>query len=162
VSTEHHTANDNGTSADTRVTAEHAQLAELRRQRLAVAEARAKRNADREFADALAREQRALAEEIALADAEAEHGPIDVKIGVVETDLGIVILKRAHANFYKRFQDQGRFKTADVEKLVRPSVVYPDADAFDRILDELPATLVACGNKLAALAGQRAEDLTGK
>jgi hypothetical protein len=136
------------------------ELAELRKQRAALATARAKREAERGAADELEAERRALADEQAIESAEVEHS--GKKLAYVHTDMGVIILKRSNALLFKRFQDQGKFKSKDVEILVRPCLVYPSADAFDRIVDELPAVLIECGNAVARLAGQRTEDLQGK
>jgi hypothetical protein len=108
------------------------------------------------------REERAPRELAALEAAEREHGPRGRKIQVVETDLGIVIVKRPHSALFRRFSDKGSMKTADLDQLVRPCVVYPDSSTLDRILDELPATLLRLANSVSELAGFRAEEVQGK
>jgi parvulin-like peptidyl-prolyl isomerase len=105
-------------------------------------------------------EERAALDEEALFVAEREHGR--EKIATVETDLGMIILKRANPIHFKRFQDSESVKTIDIERLVRPCVVYPDATRFDAICDELPATLTRCADRVATLAGVRAKELAGK
>lgn len=136
--------------------------------RLATATARAvkaqdKRN-EREAKGALekevlAAEQDALDVE-ALEMLEAEYGAD--KIGVVTTEMGIIVLKRCGALRYKKFQDLENAKTLDIEKLVRPCVIYPDNTRFELICAEQPATLLQCGNKVAVLAGVKGDELAGK
>ena len=92
--------------------------------------------------------------------AEEKYG-ID-RVGVVRTRLGCVIVKRPNAVLYKRFQDRESAKTQDLEKLVRPCLVYPDAAAFDRILEEQPATLTRVADCVVELAGFRAKEVSGK
>lgn len=139
-----------------------AELAELRAKRAALAAAKEKRDEARSAAELLVAEKQALRDDEAIEQFEAEIGAVDKKIAVIHTDLGAVILKRAHPAMFKRFQDRGDFKTEAVDKLVRPCLLYPTPAEFDRILDELPATLVRLGNAVSALAGQRSEDVTGK
>ena len=136
------------------------QLADLRAQRAALAEARRIREEQRAAAEQLIEEKRGLADDQALEAAEIEHGA--KKIAVVRTDMGAIILKRPHPVIFKRFQDKGSLKHEDLEKLVRPSLVYPDAARFNEIMDELPATLLRCANTVSGLAGVRMEEVAEK
>ncbi len=104
--------------------------------------------------------EREAADQEALLSAESEYG--SNRIATVTTDLGVIILKRANALRFKKFQDKESTKTLDVEKLVRPCIVYPDKSRFDVICEELPATLMQCGNAVAILAGARAQENSGK
>lgn len=104
--------------------------------------------------------EREAADQEALLNAESEHG--SSRIATVSTDLGVIILKRANALRFKKFQDLESTKTLDVERLVRPCIVYPDKSRFDVICEELPATLMQCGNAVAILAGARAQENAGK
>jgi hypothetical protein len=131
-----------------------AELAELK----AKSEARAE-GTEAEQLEALNRE---LADARAIDKAETELGPVGKRILAVHTDLGVVIVKRPAAPTYKRFQDEAKTTTESLEKLVRGSLVHPDAATFDRIVDELPATLARVANAVCALAGVRAEEVAGK
>lgn len=98
----------------------------------------------------------------AIIDAIEKYGPLDQKIRVVQTDGGVVILKKANPNIFRRFQDSESTETEDLDKLVRPSVVYPAPAQFDALLDEYPMTLMRCANAVSWLAGARKEDLAKK
>jgi hypothetical protein len=108
----------------------------------------------------LARVEREARDAEALHDAERTHGK--AKIAALETDLGLVILKRAHPAHYKRFQDLEKVSTEDAEKLTRPCLVYPEPDAFDRMIEEQPGTVARCAVAIMRLAGARNADLSGK
>lgn len=133
------------------------------RARKAAADAK---RAESEAAAAAAAELEALEREAtdaeALAKCVAEIGPVGSKICVVETDMGAVVLRRPNAALFKRFQDQGKFDSAALDKLMRPCVVYPDGARLDQILDELPATLPRLANAVVELAGARSAELSAK
>lgn len=135
-------------------------LAEARERKRAAAEKRnaaeAKRATIREVEEA----ERDARDEEAIAEAEDAHGA--EKIAVVRTSIGCVIVKRPNPLIYKRFRDKGEAKTADLDKLVRNALVYPDASKFDSMLEELPATLDHAANKVVELAGFRAKEVSGK
>lgn len=141
---------------------------EALKERLAIArlrseETQAKREAleDKDaFERKVLKAEQEVTDQEALLEAESEHGI--GKVGVVETDMGIVILKRCNALRYKKFQDLADAKTLDVEKLIRPCVIYPDKNRFDAICEELPATVLRCGNCIAELAGIKSKDIAGK
>ena len=137
-------------------------LAQIRASRTAVANARASRSALQAIKDEIEAEEQALVDEQALDKAEQEIGPIGKKIMVVETPVGSIIVKRANHLVFKKFQDMQSLKTADLEKLVRPCIVHPEASKVDRIFEDLPATLVRVANAVSTLAGARAEEVSGK
>lgn len=137
-------------------------LAEVRARRAELDRQRAERDAARALEEQLEVETRALADAEAIAKAEDEHGPVGKRIALVRTDLGVIILKRPNPVLFRRFQDQGKFTHEAIDKLVRPSVVHPDGATFDRIMDELPATMIACANAVTVLAGARTEEASGK
>jgi hypothetical protein len=137
-------------------------LAKVRAERAALAAAKAKADADRALEVELEAEELALKDDQAIAHAEAEHGPVGKKIATVHTDLGVIIVKRPNMTLFRRFQDTGSMKHADLDKLVRPCRVYPDEAAFDRILDELPATVARVASAVCELAGVRQQDTGGK
>lgn len=105
-------------------------------------------------------EEQAAIDEEALFNAESEHGRN--KIATVDTPMGMIIVKRPNPLHFKRFQDKESAKTKDLEQLVRPCVVHPDMNRFDAILEELPATLTRCADRVATLAGVRVRELSGK
>lgn len=137
-------------------------LAKVRAERAALAAAKAKADAERALEAELEAEERAFNDEQAIAAAEAEHGPVGKKIAVVHTDLGAIIVKRSNPVLFRRFQDAGATKIKDLDTLVRPCRVYPDEAAFDRIMDELPATLARVASAVCELAGVRSQDVGGK
>ena len=115
-------------------TEDEAQLALLRDKRAALAEAREARQIP-SVKEKLAIAQRALAVDEAIDRLEQEHGKLGKGIQVVrvddETDGRAVILKRPIMTVYRRYQDSAGNETKDVEKLVRPCVVFPSIAEFD-------------------------------
>jgi hypothetical protein len=137
-------------------------LAAVKAERQRLTAAREQRNAEREAAEALPRQELALADDKAQDEAEAKHGALGAGIRVVETDLGRIILKRPHAAMYKRFADKSSIETDDIEPLVRHCLVHPSVGQFDAIMEVLPATMLRCADQIALLAGVRLEKVTGK
>lgn len=105
--------------------------------------------------------EREAADEAAIAAAIAEHGPIGTHIGLVETRLGVVIVKRANHLVYRKFQDKEKDDAA-FTRLVRHALVYPDIAAFEKINEELPTTAVHAANVVCELAGVRSKETLGK
>lgn len=139
-----------------------AELDKLRAQREALAAARQARADQNTLAAKLAAEQRALRDEQAIDAAEQEHGEIGRKIQVVKSELGVVIVKRAHPAAFKRFLDRGEHKTKDLEALARLCLVYPSLSEWEAMCDELPILINRSADAVAYLAGVRTEDLSGK
>jgi hypothetical protein len=137
-------------------------LSELRSKRAALEAAREKRALEAELAEETLREERALADAEAIDAAEREHGLVGKRIMVIQTELGAVIVKRAHANTFRKFMDGGKHSTADLEKLIRPCLVHPPLEQFEAIIKEQPFTLNRVSDAIATLAGVRAEDVSGK
>jgi hypothetical protein len=138
------------------------ELAQLRKRSAELAVARAAREAAQSRANTIAQLKREIEDGEAIEAAEAEHGEIGKEISVVETDMGVMIVKRAHVAAFKKFQDQGKLKTTDLERLVMPCIVYPSADRRDEILERLPATLSRLAGAIAALAGAKIEEVSSK
>lgn len=134
-------------------------LADVRARQAAVEAKRAQTELE-QLAEQLAKEERALEAAEALSKAEAEHGV--GKVGLVETDLGPVVVKRPNHVLFRKFQDTESIKSIDVEKFVRPCVVHPTREQFDKIVEELPATLMRVANVVTRLAGARTEEISGK
>lgn len=139
-----------------------AQLKALKAQRAALVAERERLNEAAELAKEIAAEERAIRDEAALQDAIAKYGALGVHVASVQTDLGIVILRRPSALKFRRFQDKGSFSWDDVSGLVRPCVVWPAVGELDTILDDLPATLTRLASAVVTLAGQRSEELGKK
>lgn len=137
-------------------------LDELRAKRAALAAARQARELQRTAAEQLEDEERAFVDDQAIDAAEIEHGPVGKKLAVVQTAMGAIIVKRAHPAMFKRFQDKGSLKHEDLDRLVRHCLVHPASAVFDRIMDELPATMLRCADAVSVLAGVRAEDVSAK
>lgn len=133
----------------------NSQLAELER-------AREERAEDARFEQEVIARERAVKDEHAIAEAEEKYGPVGTKIAIVQTELGAIVLKRPNALHFRRFQDEGETKSKHVLQLVRPCRVYPDEAAFEQILEEQPAVLVALGNAVSELAGARTREVSGK
>lgn len=106
--------------------------------------------------------ERAVKEAPFIEKAVQEHGALGVGVLVVETRVGSVVVKRPHAPAFRRFADAGSMKSADVEKLVRGCLVYPDANGLDVILEEQPATLQRLADAVVTLAGVGAKERAGK
>lgn len=148
--------------SETKTSELEARLAKVKADRAALQAARDKAAEQRLLEEQVVAEEQAFKDEQAVADAEAEHGTVGKKIAVVSTDMGVIVLKRSNPLIFKRFQDVGSTKSADLDKLVRPCLVYPDIATFDRILEELPATMLRLASAVAGLAGVRAEEVSGK
>jgi hypothetical protein len=140
------------------------EVAKLERARLA-AEREAREEA-RALAEQLEAEELAVRNAQAIEKAESEHGPLGKKIAAMHTTSGIVILKRPNHVIFKRFQERSMsdkgLKIDECEALVRPSLVHPDKATFERYAEEEPAIILRAANVCAALAGSRAEEVSGK
>lgn len=138
-----------------------AELARLRDRR-AAAETRRAELETPSLADELEAARREVADAEAVNAAITEHGKPGVKIEIVDTTLGKVIVKRCSAMRYKKFQDIGDFSAEKCEQLVRPNVVYPTLSVFDAMADEQPMIVFRCANALSRMAGTRKEDVEKK
>ena len=137
-------------------------LAELRSKRKELEDRADQGATERRLVEQIEIEERAIRDREALAEAEAKHGPVGKKIAVVQTEVGGVILKRCNPLLFRRFQDSGKTTSDELERLVRPSLVYPDASTFEKWCDEQPATLIRCANAICVLAGVRVKEVEGK
>lgn len=129
-----------------RAEAAKARLAELNAARAEKDAKRAAERAELEVADAEA-----------LAKAEAEFGEVGRDISPVYTDLGVIIVKRAHPATLKAFSDSNKVDYTECRKLVRPCVVHPDVKRFDEMLELQPLVLASCAEAVANLGGARAK-----
>jgi hypothetical protein len=137
-------------------------LAELRARRKQLDDEADAGAAERLMLEQIEVEERAIRDREALAKAEADHGPVGKKIAVVQTAVGDVIVKRSNPLHFRRFQDAGKTTSDELERLVRPCVVYPDIPTFERWLEEQPAALLRCANAICELAGIRTKEVEGK
>ena len=137
---------------------DEARLNALKLKRRALEEAREQRQAAATKADAIAEEEQAIEDEEAIAKAEQEIGPERKKIYVVRTAAGVVIVKAPNHILFKRFVDTEDKDTVALERLVRPCLVYPPADRFDRMLESKAAILIKIADAVSWLAGWRAKE----
>lgn len=137
-----------------------ARLEAAKKKREAARQRREELESKGELERRVAAEEQAATDEEALFNAESEHGRN--KVATVDTPMGMIILKRPNPLHFKRFQDKESAKTKDLDQLVRPCLVHPTPAKFDAILEELPATLTRCADRVATLAGVRVRELTGK
>ncbi len=125
-----------------------------------VQEGRLKREEANALREEVERQEQAAVDAEALDKAEVEHGA--KKIATVQTEMGLIILRRPHPMHFKRFRDKGANGTEELEKLVAPCLVYPDRGKFNAILEEEPAALDRCADRVVTLAGFRAKEVAGK
>lgn len=112
---------------------------------------------------AAAKRQREEAE--ILSDLETKHGALGRRIARLDTQGGMVVLKRPVDMAYRRFterQNNGKFSLEECDKLVRLCLLHPDPARFTTIVEEEPAVLVRATNKLLDLAGTRKDEDAGK
>lgn len=146
-----------------------AQLAELKAERLRLAEEREQTEAAQRLTDEIELERIAIADEKAIAAAVAEHGTLGKRIAALKTPgLGVVIVKRPHHVAFRKWSDThlGKMDTPVTndayEDLVRPCIVHPDRAEFDRYVEQQPALLTRAANLVTKLAGMRGTELSGK
>lgn len=137
-------------------------LAELRAKRKALEQAREARENERAATKAIVDEERAIADEEAIVNAEREHGEMNVKIRIARTPAGMVIVKRPNNLLFRKWADNGKNDSEDLEKLMRPCVIYPTVDVLDRWLSEQPAIAIDIANACTWLAGARARENAAK
>lgn len=130
-----------------------ARLAAAEARRAELAERRDKVDAERALKERVAAAEREATELEALEQLEQEHGELGHKLLRVDTPEGMIVLKKAAFVVVKRYMDKGKATTEAYDKLVRPSVVYPDRAEFQRLVEEYPATLNLCADAVCWLAG---------
>lgn len=139
------------------------QLAAARAAREAAEQKRAKRFEADDLQREIEREQRAAEEVAKLEEIEAEHGRHGDRIWAVQTDFGMIVVKRPTPAKYQAFVDKGKTSQAAQESLVRDFLVYPDKARFNQLVKEIPAIISRCADALIYLAGWRArEEAAGK
>lgn len=148
------------------------ELAALKAERAALANARDARNAESKVAEEIAEQRRLLAFEQAVVEAEEKHGALNRKIGVVHfrradgSVAGSAILKRPNHQIYRRFQltdtKGDAAKSAEIDKLIAHCLVWPELAQFETLLEEYPGAAGALLNTIALLSGAGAEETAGK
>jgi hypothetical protein len=121
---------------------------------------RAERERSASLAAAMERAQQTLADEAAWDAAVAEYGVS--KLARVETDNGMLILKRPNPVKYKAFQDKPGINVDQIQELVSPCIVYPPKPVVNAWIAEQPGMLNELGRVVAKLAGARAAEVTAK
>lgn len=124
--------------------------------------ARAAREGDKAKADARLAKMREIEKEEALAKLEAEHGPVGTHLHVMETDEGVVIVKRPAPVVFKRFCDAKVQNDEERFKLVQACLVHPDRAAFAILTEKLAGVVPSLTIAINRLAGFRNEDAAGK
>lgn len=121
---------------------------------------------EREEKAALEAEQerlrRDVADEEALAAAEAKHGPLGKNIIALKTDLGVVILRRPHHLEMRKMLAKEKLDEREATVFVRSCVVHPDGASFETLLEERPAIGGQLVELVLRLARGRTEELAGK
>lgn len=110
---------------------------------------------------------------VALEQAEEKHGPLGVKLLVVDARyadghrFGAVIIRAPDPAVWGRFQAKfpaakGTEIDAERERLWSPCVVWPALPEVERFVRETPWLSVAMGDAVGRLAGVRQEETEGK
>jgi hypothetical protein len=147
-------------STDTKQQVIQAQLDEIRSVRAKLAEEAKLREASAKLEAELETEKQALHDdqEIAKLSAQNPH----MKIRVVVTPLGSVLVCRPKRGEYQRFVDTADTAYSAVERFIRPCVLYPAADALDRMFDSMPALLNPVQQAVFELAGLEISNKSSK
>ena len=101
----------------------------------------------------LANVEREILDSEALVKAIKDFG-ID-RIASVETDQGMVIVRRPDSTLYKAFTEKENTSIADVEMFVRKAIVYPVPDRLDVMFREQAAMIGELALIVARLGGKR-------
>lgn len=109
------------------------------------------------------------AKELEILDAlESEHGQNRKDIYRQQTAEGMVVVKKPNHVLFRKFRAEcsksGSSMPSDenMMKLVRPHLLYPDRETFDRWIESSPHALVEACNAVAFLAGVRKEEVEGE
>ena len=94
--------------------------------------------------------------------AEDEHGTVRV----VNTPLGAIVVKRPHHLAFQQFMrranaDKG-MNEADVWRLVKTCIVYPDVAKVEEYTEEYPGVTVRLGSAVVELGNGVVEEAEGK
>ncbi len=94
--------------------------------------------------------------------AEDEHGAVRV----VNTPLGAIVVKRPHHLAFQQFMRRANVEKgvneADVWRLVKTCIVYPDASKVEEYTEEYPGVTVRLGSAVVELGNGVVEEAEGK
>lgn len=143
------------------------ELDRLKAERARLIGEREKRDAARVEAEEAERIKREIADEEAIAKAEAQHGPIGRDIATVQSrSHGVIIMKRpTHASYRQMIDAVGAGKmtlTAINERFAFQCLVHPERVELERILKSEAGLLERVANAAAALGGLVVEEAQGK
>lgn len=146
-------------------------IEEIRAKRLALSEARAARAALAAAEAEAEAERQGLADDEAIERIEADHGtsyvhgetePGKLRVCVVRTPFGAIVLRRSEPVVWKRFIQSGKTGEKELYDLVSPSLLHPTKARFSEICDDQPMTLTTCASAVAEMAGARANEVQKK
>jgi len=126
-------------------------LEEVRAKRAALAKAREEKAAAAAETLALVKEQRALAEETALAEAQDKHGEDAVEL--VPSANGAIIVHKPSQVLFRNFQESGKITSVLSDKVVRACLCYPTLPEYESIIKERPGALKEAIDAVCRLAG---------
>jgi hypothetical protein len=147
---------------------DESELEQLKKRR---ADARARKDAaaqSRELLharEAAEREEREADATAAMAELEAKYGPEGRDLAKFTSPHGMIVVRRLPSHGGRaKWTKFVRTKRTDVdqENFVRPHVVFPSLDEYDRILEEQAAAVQMLANALCKLYGVREEEDEGK
>lgn len=133
---------------------EESELTRLRRE---LAEREAQNEAIRKSASE-AVETAALTELLKAQDREG----IDNVRAVIAGTLGFVVVKKPHPATFRKFADIEKPTMEEFDALVRPCIVAPGVDEYDRLCRELPSFTLSCAIHVQQLSGTQVTKLVGK
>lgn len=149
-------------------TPESPELAQLRAERNRLVAEREEREQKRAAEAEVASLKQSIADEEAIAKAEAEHGTVGSDIAVVHSrgGNGVIIVKRPSHPVYRQMIDAvgtGKEKLSVInERFAFQVIVHPSKDEFERILKRESGLLDRVANAAAVLAGLVIEEVGGK
>ncbi len=115
-------------------------------------------------ANQLAKAERAIREEQAIAECEEKYGlEEEGKIGLVRPgQSGLVIVVPPSDSAFKRHNDAGSTSSVALLKLAGPCVKWPSQDEFEALCKVQPAALVMTAEMVQHLAGWKQQDFAKK
>lgn len=134
------------------------------KERLAAAAARrAAREASEAAAVELAKLEREADETEQLEELEAKHGKLDEKIAKVDTNSGMIVVKRPAKLVFDKWQRKGEDRSKkDDDDLFTHCLLHPSRAEAERYFEAEPFAFTRCLNRVAVLAGVRMAELSGK
>jgi hypothetical protein len=115
-----------------------------------------------EAANALARDEIALRDEIAMQEHGEPVGERGLDWQIVSVPDGCCIVKKPAALIYKRHFELKSPTAVNVQNLVTSCLVWPSQREFLELVEKRPAILTLAGGEVLALAGHSMKALEGK